>query len=65
MRKELSTMLDWQVTQKGNNWQNKMDYMEIGNRDDRRYRDRAILVRPSKYIYCNWVSDVPHFYRCW
>ena len=49
MRKELSTMLDWQVTKK-ENWQRKMAYMEIGNRDDRRYRDRAILVRPSKYI---------------
>ena len=49
MRQELSAMLDWQVTKKGN-WQRKMAYMEIGNRDDRRYRDRAILVRPSKYI---------------
>ena len=47
---ELKTMLDYQVTSKGGKWQERMAYMRIGDRKDTRYRDRAILKKPSQYI---------------
>lgn len=47
---ELKAMLNYQVTAKGTKWQEKMAYMRIGDKKDTRYRDRAILKKPSQYI---------------
>lgn len=47
---ELKTMLDYQVIAKGAKWQQKLAYMRIGDNSDKRYRDRAILKKPSHYV---------------
>ncbi|MDD7678764.1 MAG: TIGR03986 family CRISPR-associated RAMP protein [Anaerovibrio sp.] len=47
---ELKTMLDWSVTKNQASWLPKMAYMPIGDKTDHRYRDRAILKKPSEYI---------------
>lgn len=47
---ELKIMLDWSVTQDKAKWLPKMAYMPIGDKTDHRYRDRAILKKPSEYI---------------
>ncbi|MGM9580871.1 MAG: TIGR03986 family CRISPR-associated RAMP protein [Anaerovibrio sp.] len=47
---ELKIMLGWSVTQDKAKWLPKMAYMPIGDKTDHRYRDRAILKKPSEYI---------------